>query len=114
MSKIKVDKETHNTPLSKSYSDKRIAHDTEYRMTEGMLMQYRDEAKPIGFTPRGDRILVKAGESLEKYQNGIIVLKIKIKGKDHRILVQMDGLLSVIYECYQVQNPFKFGEKDNQ
>lgn len=108
---MKIEKDTHNTPLSKSYSDKRIAHDTKYKQTEGILMQYRGEATPIGFNPRGDRILVKAGESLAKYQNGIIVLKIRIKGKDHRILVQMDGLLSVIYECYQVQNPFKFNQE---
>lgn len=81
--------------------DKRITHKTDFTPVRAALMKFADHKgnPPVGFE-RPFRITLTAGEDLDKYQRGTLVITIDRGSKRERILVSMDAVMSVIYAVY--------------
>lgn len=86
--------------INKSRSPK-VTLSTDFKKTEGRLQRYNEGCEPVGFD-RYPRIDVVAGDSLEKFQHGIIRITIKEKplGQPRHYFVKMDAIQSVIFKTY--------------
>jgi len=86
----------------------KITNSTKFGKTIGNLRVYREDLTPLDFDDY-PQIIVSAGEDLKKFQYGFIRIKIKKnKEESESYLVQVDGLLTIVYGVYaKVLNSFR-------
>ena len=81
----------------------KVTNNTKFGLTKGDLRTYQEDLTPNdwdGFP----KVTVSMGEDLEKYQNGILRISTEYVEdgtiRNHDILIQVDGLMSIVYAVY--------------
>jgi hypothetical protein len=81
--------------------DAKLTNEEKFKTIAGDLRVYNEEMKARDFDDY-PKINVKVAEDLKKFQYGYIVLTIQQSPKApvKRYIVQVDGLLSIVYSVY--------------
>ena len=91
--------EAQEAKLDKDKSLK-ITTETHFGTTKGDLRVYREDLTPIDYDSF-PKVIITAAEDLEKFQKGIIRIEVEDFCRDKEsYLIQVDGLLSIVYSVY--------------
>lgn len=86
--------------VSKSTSTK-ITESEKFGTYKGDLRVYKKNLEPIDFNDY-PKFTITVAEDLDKFQYGYIVVTVKNspKARERRYIIQIDGLLSLVYSVY--------------
>lgn len=101
------------------FKDERVTKNVNFRTLTGKLQTFKDDLTPLGNVFEEEDKLIPTvtavlGKNIKEYQRGLFHLIIKDGEYEGDHIIHIDGIMSGIYNAYDVKNPYVIKESEEK